>query len=220
MGVRMESKQQINQGAGQVVPATPHPLPPAGIPSVTGGVAIGQDNALTVQFELEHVYDKMKIVRALVFDVDGVLTNNNLLVTEAGEYLRTMNIRDGQALQWAVEAGYIIGIITGGKSEGVKKRFTQHLGILEYYSGIKDKTIAFQSFMQRTGIQSTEICYMGDDLPDLPPLRKCALACCPADAVPEVMAECDYISPLSGGEGCVRDVLEKVMKLQGKWPKY
>ncbi|MFN0037497.1 MAG: KdsC family phosphatase [Saprospiraceae bacterium] len=216
----MESKQQVTQGAGAVAPATPQPLPPAGIPSVTGGLTVGVENELTVKFELEHVFDKMKAVRAFVFDVDGVLTNNDLLVTEAGEYLRTMNVRDGQALRWAVDAGYPIGIITGGTSEGVKKRFVQHLGISEYYSGVKDKAVAFQSFMQRTGIQSTEICYMGDDLPDLPPLRKSALACCPADAVPEVVAACDYISPLPGGAGCVRDVLEKVMKLQGKWPKY
>jgi len=216
----MESQQQVNQGLGQIVPAGPIPLPPAGIPSVTGGMEIGVGNDLTVKFELEHVYDKMKAVRAFVFDVDGVLTNNDLLITEAGEYLRTMNVRDGQALIWAREAGFPIGIITGGNSEGVKKRFTQQLGISEYYSGVKDKAIAFQSFMQRTGIQFTEICYMGDDLPDISPMRNCALACCPSDAVPEVMAACDYISPIKGGAGCVRDVIEKVLKLQGKWPKY
>ena len=216
----MESQQQINQGFGQVVPNSPQQLPASGIPSVTGGVVVGVDNALTVKFELEHVFDKMKAVRAFVFDVDGVFTNNDLLITESGEFLRTMNVRDGQAIKWAIEAGYPIGIITGGTSEGVKKRFTNQLGITEYYSGIKDKAVAFQSFMQRTGVQFTEICYMGDDLPDLAPLRKSALACCPADAIPEVKATCDYISPLPGGECCVRDVLEKVMKLQGKWPKY
>lgn len=216
----MESQQQVNQGLGPVDPSTLVPIPPSGIPSVTGGLVVGEDNELTVKFELEHVFDKMKAVRAFVFDVDGVFTNNDLMVTEAGEYLRTMNVRDGQALRWAVDAGYPIGIITGGTSEGVKKRFTTHLGIAEYYSGVKDKSVAFQSFVQRTGIKSTEICYMGDDLPDLPPLRKSALACCPADAIPEIMAACDYISPLPGGAGCVRDVLEKVMKIQGKWPKY
>ena len=220
MGVRMESQQQINPNEGNLIPTAPQPLPPAGIPSVTGGLVIGQGNDSTVQFELEHLFDQLKVVRAFVFDVDGVLTDNGLLVTEAGEFLRTMHVRDGQALKWAVEAGYRIGIITGGTSEGVKKRFTHQLGIEEYYSGVKDKAVAFQSFMQRTGIKSTEICYMGDDLPDLLPLRKAALACCPADAVPEVRAVCDYISPLVGGAGCVRDVLEKVMKIQGKWPQY
>jgi len=216
----MESQQQVNQGLGQIVPNAPQPLPPAGIPSVTGGVVVGVDNEMTVQFELQHLFDKMKVVRAFVFDVDGVFTNNDLLVTEAGEFLRTMNVRDGQALKWAVEAGYPIGIITGGTSEGVKRRFTHQLGISEYYSGVKDKIVAFQSFMQRTGVQSTEICYMGDDLPDIPPMRKSAMACCPADAVPEVVAVSDYISHLPGGAGCVRDVIEKVMKIQGKWPQY
>jgi len=214
----MESKQQIITAGGQIVPAQPIPLPPVGIPSITGGMSVGADNEMAVSFELAHVFDKMKAVRAFVFDVDGVFTNNDLLITEQGEFLRTMNVRDGQALKWAVAAAFPIGIITGGSSEGVKKRFTQQLGVTEYYSGISDKTIAFQSFIQRTGIKPTEICYMGDDLPDLPPLRKSALACCPADAVPEVMAVCDYISPLTGGAGCVRDVIEKVMKLQGKWP--
>ncbi len=216
----MESQQQVNQGLGSLVPNSPNTLPTVGIPDVTGGLSVGADNELTVQFELEHVFDQMKAVRAFVFDVDGVFTNNELLITEAGEFLRTMHVRDGQALKWAIAAGFPVGIITGGNSEGVKKRFTQQLGITEYYSGISDKTVAFQSFMQRTGIKSTEICYMGDDLPDLPPLRKSALACCPQDAVHEVKAVCDYISPLPGGAGCVRDVLEKVLKLQGKWPKY
>lgn len=218
MGLRMASEQQITPESAD--PASPLTLPPSGLPSVTGGLEPGLDNEFTVQFELAHVFDKMKVVKAFVFDVDGVLTNNDLLVTEAGEFLRSMNVRDGQALKWAIEAGYSIGIITGGASEGVKKRLSQQLGIAEYYSGVKDKAVAFSSFMQRTGIKSTEICYMGDDLPDLAPMRKSALACCPSDAVPEVKATADYISGLPGGAGCVRDVLEKVMKLQGKWPKY
>lgn len=216
----MESKQQIITASGHVVPTEPVPLPPVGIPSVTAGLSVGADNELTVNFELAHVFDKMKAVRAFVFDVDGVFTDNGLLVTDQGEFLRTMNVRDGQAVKWAVAAGYPIGIITGGTSEGVKKRFTQQLGVSEYYSGSTEKTTAFQSFMQRTGIKPTEICYMGDDLPDLPPLRKSALACCPSDAVPEVIAVCDYVSPIAGGAGCVRDIIEKVMKIQGKWPKY
>ena len=152
--------------------------------------------------------------------MDGVFTNNQLIVTENGEFLRSMHVRDGQALKWAVKAGYVLGIITGGSSEGVKQRFTKQLGVQEYYAGIHDKALAFQSFLQRTGLNSTEICYVGDDLPDLPPLRKSALACCPADAVPEVKAVADYISPWTGGNGCVRDIVEKVMKIQGKWPKY
>lgn len=172
-----------------------------------------------LEVELVHVFDKMKSVKAFIFDMDGVLTNNDLMVTEAGELLRTMNVRDGQAIKWAVEAGYPVCVITGGRSDGAKLRLT-NLGVEEYYSGVKDKTIAFQSFLQRSRLQPLEICYMGDDLPDLPVLRKVSFSCCPADAVPEVKAVCDYISTHNGGAGCVRDIIECVMKLQHKWPKY
>ncbi|MBU6343049.1 MAG: HAD hydrolase family protein [Bacteroidetes bacterium] len=161
----------------------------------------------------------MKAIEAFIFDVDGVLTNNSLLVTESGELLRTMHVRDGQCMKWAIRAGFTIGIITGGRSEGVKKRLTE-LGVSEYYSGIGDKLAAFQSFMQRTGIPAHKICYMGDDLPDVPVLRKVLLSCCPSDAIPEVLNICDYVSPLPGGAACVRDVLEQVMKVQDKWPAY
>jgi 3-deoxy-D-manno-octulosonate 8-phosphate phosphatase (KDO 8-P phosphatase) len=197
----MESEQQIT---------------PIGIPQNV--VAMLQPDA-PVEVELVHVFDKMKSVRAFIFDIDGVLTNNEVLVTEAGELLRTMHVRDGQAIKWATQAGYPIGIITGGRSEGAKKRLVE-LGVEEYYSGVKDKTIAFQSFMQRTGIAPTEICYMGDDLPDIPVLKKVSLSACPADAVPEVKAVSDYISSLEGGKGCVREIIEFVMKLQQKWPEY
>lgn len=216
----MESQQQINKDLEKTGVTSPNAWPPTGLESVTEGLYVSEDQSFAVQFELEHVFDKMKAVRAFVFDVDGVFTNNELLITENGEFLRTMHVRDGQALKWAIRAGYTLGVITGGSSEGVKQRFTQQLGVQEYYSGIHDKALAFQSFMQRTGLKSTEICYMGDDLPDLPPLRKSALACCPLDAVPEVKAVSDYISPFVGGSGCVRDVVEKVLKIQGKWPTY
>lgn len=197
----MESKQQITTiGIPQNVVATLQPDAP-------------------LEVELVHVFDKMKSVKAFIFDIDGVLTNNEVLVTEAGELLRTMHIRDGQAIKWAIQTGYPVCVITGGRSEGTKKRLTE-LGVEEYYSGVKDKMIAFQSFMQRTGVQPAEICYMGDDLPDLPVLKKVSLSCCPADAVPEVKAVCDYISNLNGGAGCVREIIEYVMKLQGKWPSY
>lgn len=194
--------------------------------STVGGwpLAIGNEAPLALSpaqlltsVELVHLFDKLRAVRAFVFDVDGILTNNEVLVTEAGELLRSMNVRDGQAIKWAIRAGYPVGIITGGRSEGVKKRLTD-LGIEEYYSGIAEKLPAFQSFLQRTGKQALEVCYMGDDMPDLPVLRKVVLAACPADAIPEVLDTCDYVSPLRGGAGCARDVIEKVMKLQGKWP--
>ena len=172
-----------------------------------------------INIELVHVFDKMKAVKAFIFDIDGVLTNNDVLVTEQGELLRSMHIRDGQAIKWAIQAGYPICIITGGRSEGTKKRLTD-LGIEEYYSNVKDKTTAFRSFLERQDLKQLQICYMGDDLPDLPVLRSVGLSCSPADGVPEVKAVADYISPFAGGRGCVRDIIEKVMKLQNKWPEY
>ncbi|MEI6408619.1 MAG: HAD hydrolase family protein [Bacteroidota bacterium] len=169
--------------------------------------------------ELVNVFDKLKGVRAFVFDVDGVFTDNSVHITESGELLRTMHVRDGQCVKWAIRAGFQIAVITGGRSEGTKKRLTD-LGIVEYYSGIADKMAAFQSFVERTGVQAYEVCYMGDDLPDLPVMRKVLVSCCPNDAVPEILEVCDYVSPLKGGAGCVRDILEKVMKIQDKWPEY
>ena len=203
----MESRQQINKGGADPASALTGELIQATLP------------AKPVEVELIHLFDKIKAVKAFVFDVDGVLTNNDLLVTESGELLRTMNIRDGQAIKWAVGAGFQVGIITGGKSPGVKKRLTD-LGIEEYYSGAQEKWEPFQSFLQRTNTLVSEICYMGDDMPDLPVLRKVGLSCCPADATSEVMEICDYISPVQGGRGCVRDIIEKVLKLQDKWPEY
>jgi 3-deoxy-D-manno-octulosonate 8-phosphate phosphatase (KDO 8-P phosphatase) len=171
------------------------------------------------EIELVHLFDKFKAVKAFVFDVDGVFTNNEMLVTESGELLRSVSVRDGQAVKWAIQAGFQVAIITGGRSEGLKKRFTD-LGIQEYYSGISDKWPAFQSFMQRTGINALQCCYMGDDLPDLPVMRKVMLSCAPTDAVPEVLQTADYISPIAGGRGCVRDIIEKALKIQQKWPEY
>ncbi len=169
--------------------------------------------------ELLNLFDQLRAVRAFIFDVDGVFTNNEILVTENGELLRTMHVRDGQAVKWALQAGFVVAIITGGRSEGTKKRFTE-LGIEEYYSGVKEKTEPFQALLQRKNLIPAEICYMGDDLPDLPVLRKVMLSACPADAVPEVMDTCDYTSPYAGGMGCVRDIIEKVLKVQDKWPEY
>jgi 3-deoxy-D-manno-octulosonate 8-phosphate phosphatase (KDO 8-P phosphatase) len=175
--------------------------------SVDGGRGTGDGPVIELSsptslasVELVHLFDKLRAVRAFVFDVDGILTNNEVLVTEAGELLRTMNVRDGQAIKWAIRAGYPVGIITGGRSEGVKKRLAD-LGVEEYYSGIAEKLPAFQSFLQRTGKRPLEVCYMGDDMPDLPVLRKVVLAACPADAVPDVLDICDYVSPLRGGGG-------------------
>jgi 3-deoxy-D-manno-octulosonate 8-phosphate phosphatase (KDO 8-P phosphatase) len=210
MGIRMASEQQIGQQEG---------LPEVGIKAVLVSTPIDIAITAPVEIELVHLFDKLRAVKAFVFDVDGVFTNNTIQVTETGELLRTMNVRDGQSVKWAIEAGYMMGVITGGRSEGTKKRLTD-LGIAEYYSGVKEKLPAFHSFLERTGMLSSEVCYMGDDMPDLPVMRRVIVSACPADSVPEVIEISDYISPLPGGAGCVRDIIEKVMKIQGKWPEY
>ena len=206
----MASEQQIGN---------PDDLPEVGIHAVVGFIPPDLSVTPPVEIELVHLFDKLRAVKAFVFDVDGVFTNNTIQVTETGELLRTMNVRDGQCVKWALEAGYTIAVITGGRSEGTKKRLTD-LGITEYYSGIREKLPAFQSFLERSGILSSEICYMGDDMPDLPVMRRVIVSACPSDSVPEVIEICDYVSPLPGGAGCVRDIIEKVMKIQGKWPEY
>jgi 3-deoxy-D-manno-octulosonate 8-phosphate phosphatase (KDO 8-P phosphatase) len=169
--------------------------------------------------ELVHLFDKMKTIRAFVFDVDGVLTDNTVHVTEAGENLRTMHVRDGQAMKWATERGYPICIITGGRSEGVVKRLSM-LGVQQVYTGQHDKLPVYQQFLTQYRLSPIEICYMGDDLPDLPVMRKVGLPACPTDAVPEVINAAEYVSPYRGGAGCVRDIVEKVLKLRGDWPVY
>lgn len=213
----MESQQPL-------IPANEEPPHQPGLevrdlPYITDGQLAGIQHVSPHSLELVHVFDKMKAIRGFVFDVDGVFTNNEVLVTEAGELLRQMNVRDGQVLKWALQAGFPVGIITGGRSEGVKRRF-EELGVAEYYSGVKDKLPVLQSFLDRTNLLASEICYMGDDLPDLPVLRRVMLSACPYDAVPEVLEICDYVSPLSGGMGCVRDIIEKTLKIQDKWPEY
>ena len=169
--------------------------------------------------ELVHLFDKLTEIKAFVFDVDGVLTDNNLLITDQGELLRTMYVRDGQAIKWAVQAGFHVGIITGGRSPGVTERLAA-LGIEQIYTGKHEKVPAFQQFLDHYQLAPSDVCYMGDDLPDLPVLKRVGLPCSPNDAVPEVLDKVSYISPIRGGFGCVRDIIEKVLKVQDKWPEY
>lgn len=155
-------------------------------------------------------------IHTFIFDVDGVLTNNEVLITEKGELLRKMNVRDGMAIKMAIEKGFKIAVITGGRSEGVIKRL-EALGIKDIYSGISDKLEAFEAFVTQYELDPLGILYMGDDLPDYPVMRRVGLATCPKNAAPELFPITNYVSPYNGGEGCVRDVIEKVMRLQGNW---
>jgi 3-deoxy-D-manno-octulosonate 8-phosphate phosphatase (KDO 8-P phosphatase) len=169
-----------------------------------------------VEIELVHLFDKLKEVKAFVFDVDGVFTDNTVLVTETGELLRTRNVRDGQAVKWAIKAGFPIGIITGGKSAGMLLSL-KDLGITHIYSGVEEKTAALTDFLQYHQLKVSDILYIGDDIPDLAVMKRVGIAVAPSDAVNEVLEIADYVSPHAGGKGVVRDAIEKVLKLQGKW---
>ena len=161
---------------------------------------------------LEHFQD----ISTFVFDVDGVLTDGGVLLLENGLQARRMNIKDGLALQMAVKQQYNVVILSGGSSEPVIHRL-QYLGIREIHLGLKDKLKFLQSYLEQQHVNWKQVLYMGDDLPDLPVLEAAGLPCCPADAVIEVKKQSKYISSYNGGYGCVRDVIEKVLKLNDHW---
>lgn len=155
-------------------------------------------------------------ITTFVFDVDGVLTDGNIQISTGGELLRTMNMKDGYALKAAQRAGYTVCIISGGKNEGVRKRL-RGLGLTDIYLGIHDKVEQMDEFFDIYSINPDEVLYMGDDIPDYYAMRKIGLPCCPQDAVAEIKNISKYVSHRKGGKGCVRDVIEQVMKVQGKW---
>ncbi len=157
-----------------------------------------------------------KNITTFVFDIDGVLTNGNVLVMADGLMLRQMNVKDGYALQLAVKKGYNIIIISGSYSAESEMRL-KNLGIEEIYMRIENKLEKLQQLANAKHINLKDILYVGDDIPDYAVMQYCGLACCPADAVAEIKSISKYISPFNGGTGCVRDVIEKVLKLQNNW---
>lgn len=163
-----------------------------------------------------NLLESFKDIQTFIFDVDGVLTDSTLLITEKGELLRQMNVRDGYAMKHAIEEGYRICIITGGNSAGVTSRL-KGLGIQEIHSGISNKILTYNQLVERHDLDEGSILYMGDDLPDYEVMRRVGLPACPNDAAQEIIELAQYVSPFKGGTGCVRDVIEKVMKLHGKW---
>ncbi len=158
----------------------------------------------------------MNDITTFIFDVDGVLTDGSVFVTNEGEMLRTMNIRDGYAMKAAVESGYKVCIISGGSNEGVRVRL-QNLGITDIYLGTPNKVATFDEYTNLYQIKPENVLYMGDDIPDYHVMKLVGLATCPQDASPEIKTISGYISHKHGGKGAVRDVIEQVMKTQGKW---
>ena len=155
-------------------------------------------------------------ISTFIFDVDGVLTDGTITVTTDGEMLRTMNIKDGFALKTAVDAGYNLCIISGGSNEGVRKRLAG-LGITDIYLGAHNKIEQLDTYLEKKKVSKSEVLYMGDDIPDYPVMKLVGMPCCPQDAVPEIKNISKYISHKNGGKGAVRDVIEQVLKVQGKW---
>ena len=160
----------------------------------------------------------LKQIKALLFDVDGVLSANVIPMSTEGEPLRTVNIKDGYAIHLAAQNGMLLGIISGGKTEAVRKRFLS-LGIPaeDIYLGSSVKIHDYRDFRDRHALSDEDILYVGDDIPDIEVLRACGLPCCPKDAAPEVKAVARYISHAPGGYGCGRDIVEQVLKAKDLW---
>ncbi len=163
-----------------------------------------------------NVLELFKPITTFVFDVDGVLTDGSVLVMPNAVLVRRMNIKDGYALQLAIKKSYRVLIISGGESDEVRERLNR-LGVYDVFMKVSDKAAVLHQYMIQHQIKHEHILYMGDDIPDLDVLKIVGLPCCPSDAVQEVKAVAKYISPLLGGEGCVRDVIEKTMKLNNDW---
>ncbi|AYO58746.1 3-deoxy-D-manno-octulosonate 8-phosphate phosphatase [Chryseobacterium sp. 6424] len=159
---------------------------------------------------------KLKNIKAFVFDVDGVFTDGSVYLMPDKSMCRVMNVLDGYAVVKAVKSDYKICVITGGDDASVRNRIN-YLGIADYYAKISHKLEKFEEFKLKYGLKNEEILTMGDDLPDMGILRASGISTCPANAVPEVKDVAEYISPIHGGKGAVRDVIEQVMKIQGKW---
>ena len=155
-------------------------------------------------------------IDTFLFDVDGVFTDNRVLLFPGLDPVRMFNSRDAYAVQHAVKEGYRLVIITGGKSAGVEESFAR-LRVKEFFYHVYDKSAKLDELIAATGLDPAHTAYMGDDIPDLRVMQRVALPCCPADAAPEIKAISRFISGKPGGGGCVRDLLEQAMKVQGKW---
>lgn len=163
-----------------------------------------------------NILENFARIKTFVFDVDGVLTDGSVLVLDNGFLARKMNIKDGYALQLAIKKGYKVVVISGGNSEPVRVRL-EKIGVTDVYMNIRDKKACLQEFVFANQLIWDEILFMGDDIPDYLPMTMVGLPCCPADAVPEIRSISRFVSNIPGGKGCAREVIEKVLKLNGNW---
>ena len=160
--------------------------------------------------------EKFQNINSFIFDVDGVLTNGGLYIFPDGNFVRKMNAKDGFALKLALKKGYNIAIITGGREKNIKERL-EKLGITDIYLNAHNKLPILNKYLSDNKIDPNTTLYMGDDIPDLKPMKNIGLACCPNDAVYEIKEISHYISNINGGNGCVRDVIEQVLKVNNDW---
>ena len=162
------------------------------------------------------ILSRFKLIKTFAFDMDGVLTDGNIIVDEKNNWLRKMNIRDGYALQLAARSGFEIVVISGSNSTFVHDRLNR-LGVNEVFMDVKNKEDFLKIYLREKNISLNELLFMGDDIPDYFCMKMAGIAACPADAAFEIKEVASYISPFNGGCGCVRDVVEKVLKLNHKW---
>ena len=160
-------------------------------------------------------YDLQKI-KAVIFDVDGVLSRRTISMDAMGEPLRTINIHDGYAIQLAMKLGLRIVIMTGGRTPNIRLRY-EYLGVKDIFLGCAVKIEVYESFLSEHGLTDEEVLYMGDDIPDYEIMMRCGCPCAPSDAAPDIKAISLYVSQQEGGDGCARDVIEQVLRAQGKW---
>lgn len=160
--------------------------------------------------------EKLGAVKAFVFDFDGVMTNGDVWVYGDGETVRCGNIKDGFAIQYAVKKGYLVAVISGATSKSIDNRMKM-LGVEHVFTGCGDKIKTYDHFLETHHLKDEDVLCMGDDLPDYPILKRAGVATCPADAAVEIKEMVDYISLYPGGKGCVRDVIEQVLRLHGQW---
>lgn len=155
-------------------------------------------------------------INTFIFDYDGVFTNGTVILQNSGDPLRTANVKDGYALQLAIKKGYRIVVISGGRSDSISNRFDT-LNVTDVFLSVDNKIDVYKKYLSDHGLEAKNVLYMGDDIPDYKVMKEVGVATCPADAAEEIKSISHYISHLNGGEGCVRDILEQVMKVQGKW---
>ncbi len=163
-----------------------------------------------------NLLERLARIKMLVFDMDGVLTDGKIIVMPDGQWVRSTNIKDGYAIQLAVKSKLIIAVITGSHDVGIASRLLK-LGVTEFYQQVKSKSEALSSLMHKYNMGSDDVLFMGDDMPDLEAFEIAGIKACPSNAAAELLAKADFISTKIGGDGCVREVLEKILKVNGKW---